>query len=212
MTAGSWALLVVAAIFAAGDWVAVVWRERRLEYVCKPMTMVFLLATAGAIDVDNTGVQQWFLVALGLCLLGDIFLMLPQDLFVPGLTAFLLGHVAYIAGMFTEGVSLLAFIVGLALVALGAVFIGGRIIEAIKSGEHAAMATPVAAYMAVISVMVASAIGLRESLAIGGALLFYTSDALIAWQRFVKPQPWHAVAIIVTYHLAQAGLTLSLAT
>jgi hypothetical protein len=46
--------------------------------------------------------------------------------------------------------------------------------------------------------------------AIAGAALFFTSDALIAWDRFVSPRAWHGLAIIVTYHVAQAGLTLSL--
>ena len=45
-----------------------------------------------------------------------------------------------------------------------------------------------------------------------GAVLFYCSDALIAWRRFVRPKPWQPLVIIVTYHLAQAGLVLSLAT
>jgi uncharacterized membrane protein YhhN len=74
------------------------------------------------------------------------------------------------------------------------------------------MAPPVAAYMVVISAMVASAIGTAEPLAVGGAVLFYTSDALIAWERFVASRRWHRLAIIVTYHLAQAGLALSLLT
>ena len=47
---------------------------------------------------------------------------------------------------------------------------------------------------------VTTAIGTREPLAIGGAGLFYASDALIAWERFVKAQPWHRLAIIVTLY------------
>jgi uncharacterized membrane protein YhhN len=66
--------------------------------------------------------------------------------------------------------------------------------------------------MAAISLMLASAIGTAEALAIAGAALFYVSDALIAWERFVRPRAWHGLAIIVTYHLAQASLTLSLVT
>jgi hypothetical protein len=33
---------------------------------------------------------------------------------------------------------------------------------------------------------------------------------MIAWDRFVKPFTWARPAIMVTYHLAQAGLVLSL--
>jgi ElaB/YqjD/DUF883 family membrane-anchored ribosome-binding protein len=36
------------------------------------------------------------------------------------------------------------------------------------------------------------------------------SDALIAETRFVKARPWHSVGIMVTYHLALAGLVLGL--
>ena len=43
-----------------------------------------------------------------------------------------------------------------------------------------------------------------------GALLFVTSDGLIGYSRFVRVPSWAPVAIIVTYHLGQAGLVLSL--
>jgi uncharacterized membrane protein YhhN len=68
----------------------------------------------------------------------------------------------------------------------------------------------VAAYILVISVMVTMAIGTGDARAIVGASLFYVSDALIAWNRFVRPLAFAPVAIMVTYHLAQAGLVLFL--
>ena len=43
-----------------------------------------------------------------------------------------------------------------------------------------------------------------------GAVLFMTSDALIGWRRFVRELAWMPVAVIVTYHLAQALLVTSL--
>ena len=43
-----------------------------------------------------------------------------------------------------------------------------------------------------------------------GALLFFVSDYLIARDRFVRPLPWAPLAIMVLYHLGQAGLVLSL--
>ena len=47
-------------------------------------------------------------------------------------------------------------------------------------------------------------------MAVVGAGLFYVSDALIAWNRFVAETRHGRVAIMVTYHLAQMGLVLSL--
>ena len=42
--------------------------------------MVALIATTLALDEPDETVRAWFLVALVLCLVGDVFLMLPQDL------------------------------------------------------------------------------------------------------------------------------------
>ena len=72
------------------------------------------------------------------------------------------------------------------------------------------LALPVSMYIGVISLMVASAIGTENLVAIAGATLFYVSDALIAWNRFIQEYPWGRVAIMVTYHLGQIGLVLSL--
>lgn len=212
MTTSAGLLLALAAAFAVGDWFAVDSKNRRLEYVCKPFTMVFLLGVAAAVDVDHTTARNWFLLALALSLAGDVFLMLPRDRFVPGLVAFLLGHLAYIVGMWTAGVTFVALVIGLAVAALAIAFIGARILAAVRAGPEPSMVLPVAAYMIVISLMLASAIGSELPWAIVGACLFYCSDALIAWQRFVRAQPWHALAIIVTYHLAQTGLAFALAT
>lgn len=64
--------------------------------------------------------------------------------------------------------------------------------------------------MLVISAMVASAIGTGDVAAVAGASSFYASDALIAWTRFLRDVPHGRVWIMVTYHLGQAGLVLSL--
>jgi uncharacterized membrane protein YhhN len=64
--------------------------------------------------------------------------------------------------------------------------------------------------MVVISVMVASALASGIAVAAIGAISFAASDSLIAWDRFVRPLAWSGVVIMVTYHVAQALLTLSL--
>ena len=43
-----------------------------------------------------------------------------------------------------------------------------------------------------------------------GALLFFTSDGILAWNRFVKADRRLQIAVMVTYHLGQLGLLLSL--
>ncbi len=44
-----------------------------------------------------------------------------------------------------------------------------------------------------------------------GGILFLASDSLIAWERFVHRVPHGPLAVIVTYHLAQALILIGLA-
>jgi uncharacterized membrane protein YhhN len=210
LTGLAFLLLAFALVVAAGDWIAIHTGNRPLEYLCKPLTMVVLIAAALALDPADGTVRGWFVAALVLCLVGDVFLMLPQDLFVFGLGAFLLGHVAYVVGMHVDGVDAARLIAGLALVVVAMAVLGLRIVAGVRAGPEPELAGPVVAYMAVISAMVASAIGAGHAAGVAGASLFYVSDALIAWNRFLDETPHARLAIIVTYHVAQVGLVLSL--
>jgi len=210
VTGAAFLLLALALVVAAGDWLAVVREQKPLEYICKPLTMVVLIGATLALDVDDTAVRAWFLAALVLCLIGDVFLMLPQDLFVFGLASFLLGHIAYIVGMHVDGVEAARLAIGVVLVLVAMAVIGTRILRGVRSGPEPELTGPVVAYMTVISAMVASAIGTGHVAAVAGATSFYASDALIAWNRFLGATRHGRLAIIVTYHLAQVGLILSI--
>lgn len=210
MTGASFLLLALALVAAAADWLAVHLERRPLEYVAKPLTMVLLIGAALALEVDDPAVRAWFVVALVFCLAGDVFLMIPKDLFVFGLAAFLVGHLAYIVGMHVEGVESPRFFVGIVIVMVVLAVIGTMVLRGVRAGPDPNLAGPVVAYMFVISAMVASAIGVGSVAAVIGASLFYVSDALIAWNRFIKETPHARVSIMVTYHLAQFGLVLSL--
>src|SRR4029079_17999518 len=96
--------LVVTAAFALGDWWAKLTHSRRLEYVCKPATMVALIVTALALApaAGQDGGRAWFVAALVFSLAGDVFLMLPSDRFVAGLASFLVAHLCYVAGFWTD--------------------------------------------------------------------------------------------------------------
>ena len=85
------AALVAFGVFALLDWLAVSRGIRALEYVAKPATLLALLAYAAFGHAS-----PWLVAALVFSLLGDIFLMLPADLFLAGLAAFLIAHLAYI--------------------------------------------------------------------------------------------------------------------
>ena len=163
-----------------------------------------------ALDPADPSVRTWFVAALVLSLLGDVFLMLPQDVFVPGLVAFLFGHIAYIVGLHVDGVDRTRATVGALLVLVALATVGRTVLRAVRAGDEPEMQGPVVAYMAVISLMVVSAVGVGHPAGVAGAALFYASDSLIAWNRFVRASRRGRLAVIVTYHLAQTGLVLSL--
>lgn len=202
--------LGAAVAFAVGDWVARGRDDLRLEYLCKPATMVMLTGVAVALTpAHDAGARRWwFVAALVLSLAGDVLLVLPSDAFVAGLAAFLVGHLCYLAGFWADGPGATALVVALLVVAAVVAPVAARILGAL--GGQPRLRIPVGLYIGVISVMLATAAAVGNPLAAAGAALFVTSDALIAWNRFVKPFPRAGVLIMMTYHLGQAGLVLSL--
>ena len=209
MTGAATILLAVAAVEAAGDWVAVARRNKALEYLCKPAATAALVGVAATLDPSSGPRRTAVVVALVLSLAGDVFLMLPRDLFVAGLGAFLLAHIAYVVGFRLDAGPAGELLVPAAAVLVVLAAIGRPVLAGVRRTDPA-MAPPVAAYMLVIAAMVTTALASGEPLAGAGAVVFMASDSLIAWNRFVRPLPWAPVAIMVTYHLAQAGLVLSL--
>ena len=196
--------------FAIGDWSSRVRDDKRLEYVCKPGTLTALIIVAVALDPASGASDRrtWFVAALVFSLVGDVLLMLPRDAFVAGLAAFLVAHVCYVVGFWTDPPAAIAMVVASTVVVLAVAPIARTVLRALAS--EPALRPPVAIYMVVIATMVASAIASGNVVAASGAVLFAASDSLIAWDRFVRPVAGAAVVIMVTYHLGQILLVLSL--
>lgn len=208
MTAVAFLAFAVAAVV---DWIAVARTDRRLEHIAKPAALAALVVAAVVIDPSAAATDRrwWFVVALVFTLVGDVALMLDSDRFVVGLGAFLVAHLAYIGGFWVDPPA--AGAVAIAVVATAVVMapLARRIVTAVGAVEPALRA-PVAAYIGVISLMVVSALASGNLLAAAGAVTFAASDTLIAWNRFVRPFRGAGVAIMVTYHLAQLALVVSL--
>jgi len=192
--------LLAFAVCAGVDWVAVAQGRKELEYVAKPAALAVLIvyATAGAAP------SGWLMLALVFSLLGDVYLMLPAELFAAGLGAFLIAHLAYIAAF---DASIAARVVWLVILLAGAVPLALRIMRSVKD---AALRPAVALYMTVITFMVASALASGMLLAAFGALFFFASDSILAWDRFVNRLPQGRLAVIVTYHVGQLALATAL--
>jgi uncharacterized membrane protein YhhN len=210
VTTGAWAFLGVGGVFAVGDWIAVDRGTRRLELVCKPLTTAALIGCAVAIDPQYSDRRSWFVAALWLCLVGDIFLMLGTERFVAGLGSFLGAQLAFSVGLALHGGSSGEYALGVALIAMIGIPLAVRFVGALRRSGRNALAGPVLAYLVAIGVMVASAIASGNVWAIGGAVLFFVSDALIAESRFVAEHPHQRLAVMVTYHVALGFLVVSL--
>lgn len=179
-----------------------------LHRVFKPLTMLIALAVVAAHATGRGGLRRadgLLMGALALSLAGDAFLMFP-GYFIPGLVAFLLAHLAYIA-LFRHGLPwfpsrrALAATVGIGVAMYAFLWQGGL---------PAGLRAPVAAYVLVIALMAAQAIGratlLRDgaSFAVAlGAGFFMLSDTLLAINRFVSPLPMSQVWVLGTYYAAQ---------
>ncbi len=207
----AWSTLGLAGVCAAGDVLSILLSNRTLEYVTKPAVMVLLIVLALLIRPANDSERAFFVLALVLGLAGDVLLVLPSDLLIPGLAAFLIGHLAYIAGFRFGGFAFAGAIAGVVIVAVSAVLLVPRVVAALESSSKGRLKRPVLAYVAVISLMTVSATASGSLVAAAGGLLFFFSDALFAWYRFVDPVRWGRPLNIVMYQAGQALLVLSLA-
>jgi uncharacterized membrane protein YhhN len=211
MTEAAWIVLGMTGVFAVLDWISRAIDDREMEYLAKPLTTVGLIGVALVIDPADPTVRAWFAGALLFGLFGDVFLMLPDEerFFPAGLGSFLIGHLFYVAGFVAWGPEPFGILVGVLVAGAAMATIGRRIVAGVAEQEPA-LRLPVIAYMAVISAMVVAAFGSWSGLAVAGALIFYASDSIIGWTKFVRPHPAGPVAIMVTYHVGQALLVLSL--
>jgi uncharacterized membrane protein YhhN len=214
---------LITALVAALDWWAVGTGRRALEVVAKPAVMVGLLGLAAAMTADadpsyslGNGVRYGVLLGLLLGLVGDVLLLPQLDRFVPGLVAFLLGHLAYTVAFVDSGLRVAATVAGVAVAAALMLLAGLPILRAVRR-EHPALAVPVACYLAVTGLVVTVAIGVLTrplwpgpALAATGALLFAGSDAVLGWGRFVRELPGQRLLVMVPYHLGQALLVIGL--
>jgi uncharacterized membrane protein YhhN len=92
-----------------------------------------------------------------------------------------------------------------------------RIATGLTKIGKAGLKIPVLIYMIVISLMVYSALmtftrlGWLTASALSasiGAVLFFISDSILAWDRFVNPLPHARLRTMIFYHLGLIGIIL----
>ncbi len=179
-----------------------------VHFVAKPLTM--LLAIAFVITAVPASKSRVLLViALVFCGLGDVLLMLPGNFFIPGLAAFLVAHLFYLALLRQDTLSLPWFPNRTALAVL--LLVAAGLYAMVWPGlADPVLKVAVAVYALVIALMATQAVGRASTLrtpaawAVAlGAGVFMLSDSLIAINRFVQPIELSAWWILSTYYLAQ---------
>lgn len=180
-----------------------------LHFIFKPLAMLLAILWVAVRPRQSPAASRFdtlLMTALAASLAGDVFLMLPGNYFIPGLASFLVAHLFYIA-LFRQGIpwfpSRRALIGPLGVGAVMYVWVWGGLTDPV-------LKVAVAAYVFVIALMVAQAIGRAAvlsdpaSTAVAlGACVFMLSDALIAINRFVQPLPLVSLWVLTSYYVAQ---------
>lgn len=204
--------IAVTAFFLIGLLVAEGREDQRVIWLCKPLASAGFVAAAVAAGALGNGYGRAILAGLVLAWIGDV-LLIPHHsgAFLGGLTAFLLGHLAFSAAFLRRDTSPGWTAVALVLLGTLAVVVDRWLLPYVA----ASLRLPVRLYIAVITVMVALAAGSLAAagplLGFAGAVTFYLSDLSVARDRFVQASFLNKLWGLPVYYAAQLLLAASVA-
>ncbi len=197
------------------DLVAVYLNNESLRFITKPLLMpllaIYLLLQTNS---ATSSLKAWIFLALFFSWVGDILLLFDErgpNFFLFGLSAFLVSQVCYI--VFFHNIRMREYIRGNALLLL-LVIVYYSILISVLSPYLGNMKLPVRIYGVVLSFMVMLAmhtmLGKNKKAALWmmlGAILFVTSDSLLAFNKFFSSFDYAGLIIMLTYGLAQLFIT-----
>ena len=201
--------LILAVMGAVAYLYGVSMQATLLCLLSKPVPVLALLGWLQ--DAPASPYRRWISIGLLFSLLGDILLAWPVDLFVFGLGAFLVAHLAYLKAYLVDCRRLALLPLALALLA------GVTLFSVMAAKGLGDLLIPVAVYALAISAMLWRALARLGShvpkrsawLAAAGALAFVVSDSLIGIDRFVLPFGAAPYLIILSYWIGQWGIAAS---
>jgi len=219
-------LLVVCAGFLV-DWLAVACRWVKLKPFTKPIAMlVLILWTLNRVGWEMDPFVIMLVLAQLFGLAGDIFLLFTHRWFMWGLLSFLIGHCFYLGIMATliidqERIVLSGGLVWRVVVCALAwlvflfcfYFVFGPAYK--KRNANNFMWIAVQVYLWILSGLVVAALFIllmypfylwMSILLPLGAVLFLTSDVLLATNRFIQEFKFAQLWVRITYHVAQLFL------
>jgi uncharacterized membrane protein YhhN len=199
--------LIATAIAALANWYSRVNPNDRLELISKPLTTIGAIAIAALAD-GPTSATTATVIALALCLVGDVALLPAVDKFVVGLAAFLLAHIAFVVMFGLRGFDRWT-LSGVAIIGC-ALLLGTTAVPIVRGAAAKGFGLPVRAYLLVIVSMCILGWATGNWLIMLGATAFIISDTILGWGQFVAEKKWMHLAIMVTYHVAIVSLAASL--
>lgn len=193
--------LLFTAVLVAAEW----WKRPGIRALSKTLASACFVGAAAVGGALTGGPGVVLFVGLVLSMIGDLCLLSrAKRWFIAGLAAFLLAHVTYLVAFLLLGVApagFLAILPGLVVMVPVWRWMGPL---------SWPMDRAVAAYMAVITLMVVCALAAvlhtpspLRGLLLVAAVLFYLSDLCVARERFVQSHPINRTLGLPLYYGAQ---------
>ena len=202
--------LVISAIYL----LITAFNQEEMVRVVKPFLLPILIVAV--YYTENFSTKKILLTALTFSWIGDVILLFAdrgEIYFILGLVAFLLSHIFYIVLFNKQTISKtirnkLSFGAG-----IGLIVIYFSMMITMLGPKLGSLTVPVVIYAIVISTMLYFALkgsfqweAIPYHSVLIGALLFISSDSILAFNKFYEPIPAASLLIMVTYLLAQYGI------
>jgi uncharacterized membrane protein YhhN len=208
--------LILALLFAGLEMLAIWKGWPRMEYIAKPAVILSLIQGLAA-GTGFQGSAVWFGLGLLFSLLADVILLsLSEKMFLAGLILFLLTHICYLIGFRQQMLAPSAWsLVLVAVILLNAVRLLRRIVGSMRTKGMNRLVYPVIVYGLVVSLMLYAAMSTLSDhdwnigaafLVSVGAFMFWLSDLMLAWNKFVSPLKIGRLLIVAAYHIGQICL------
>lgn len=200
---GLWA----AAVLSLPAMLAGHYSRQRWYPLLKPLPLLLLImAVAQAPDFTA---KTSVLLALAAGWLGDVALLFRRG-FLPGLLAFLLGHLAMVVALWQHDASLNVWL-------LGMVMLAALLMQRALQPPGRLLNAAVLIYGAVLGLVAVLALSLslqRDDAwtLMLAATLFVLSDSLLGWNKFRRPLPAAQLWILGSYFAAQCLFVYSFLT
>ena len=198
------------------NWLAVWFDWKTANFITKPAIILALIGWLISISEFSFPVL-WFGIGLIFALVGDTLLMIKGKGFLFGMAAFMVTQIAYIIGFNQEILRMNPATYATAMIVFSLWMLVFTTLRsgALQSQEYRKMEVPLIAYNLLILAMVISALmthfrtgwqPISAGLVSIGAAMFLFSDALLAFDRFIRPLPTARLWKRVTYQLGQLAI------